>query len=132
MNQTLTFGIEEAINAVVEAGFLVSSITLRSLALAPNEIGELVAGSPPVYTEHYSDLPCMIGIPASNARMGGENRTGDLTQVSTNRTVVLDGHYEDIVPLMDAVVDEIEYNVLAVIHDSQKTVTELTLERITI
>ena len=131
MNQSITLDIESAIAAVADAGLLQSLATIRTLDLTTDAIGGLGPGSPPSYTVHHSDIPCMIGAVSANVRVGLENRTPNLTRVQKYRTVILDSFYEDITPAMQAVVDDEEYNIAAVLHDSQRTFTELLAERIT-
>lgn len=130
MNQAVTLDFSEAIRAVADAGMLISEVTVRQDLLTQDAIGEQVEGSPPASTTVVDGAACMIGSPSVTvlSAVQEEIPTGDLTRERELRQVNLDDYYPDVERSMTAEIDEQFYNILGVVHDSQKTRTILVVE----
>lgn len=126
-----TIDFAAALNAVVNAGMMASEVTIRLDSLQPDALGTESITSP-MLTETIVDAkPCQIGVPTTifDLRSGNEQRSSELTNTRRQRQLSMDGYYPEVnSTLMIATVDGIEYNILAWLHDSQFTHTELLLE----
>lgn len=133
-NQSNTIDFASAIATVKDAGMLVSLCTVVIENLTQNPIGEQVDQDPVSETVIIEDVDCMIGIPTTifDLRVGYEDRKGTLTDERLQRQVNLDGYYPNIQPFMTATVDDLDYDILSVLSDSQKTRTSLLVARVTL
>lgn len=132
MNQSSSIDFGEAIQAVKDAGMLISSCTVIDEQLTQNAIGEEVEGSPASGDVIIEDVDCMIGIPTTifDLRAGYEDRNGNLTDERFQRQINLDGYYPAVQPHHTATVDGEDYDVLAVLSDSQKSRTSLLVTKV--
>lgn len=121
-----------AIETVKAAGMLISSCTVVEENLSQNAIGEEVEGSPSSQTVIIEDVACHIGIPTTifDLRVGYEDRRGNVTDERLQRQINLDGYYPQLQPHQIAITDGIDYDILSVLSDSQKTRTSLLVARV--
>lgn len=129
-NQSNTIDFGSAIATVKDAGMLVSLCTVVLQDFTNNAIGEQVESPPD--TPIIEDVECMIGIPTTifDLRVGYEDRRGNVTDERLQRQINLDSYYEPAVqPHMIAIVDGVDYDILSVLSDSQKTRTSLLVTR---
>jgi len=80
----------------------------------------------------WADVAGLVDLACSRAAQGGnEQRRPDGTIAISPWRVAITGYYVDIVPKMRAVLGGVNYDILAVQHDSQSDQTYLVMETIT-
>lgn len=95
-----------------------------------NELNELVAGTPTPLVGHEA-LRCLLGYnPARATADEQEVRTNHSTFESRIPQVNLAGYYPAIQDTHIARVDNVDYNIRSVVHNSTKTLTRLRAELI--
>lgn len=132
--------MSEVTDAMIATGLYVSLCTIRTETKAQDAYGAYVSQVPPVYTNLHVDVPCQFGTPQGvEARrlVGMEQRTANLTHVSLERELIIPQYFDDFndkiqnVTAYQVVVDGIEYNVMALVNDSQRSMTELHVQLVT-
>lgn len=133
MNQGLTLDLAGVMPAVRATGLLSSLCTITRSPEDFDDGGAPIAATAYVPVTGLVDIPCTAPpLLASDRVARQELRSEDQVQSETVLHVLLDDYYPDIITTDRAVVDGVEYNIANAESDSQKRMTRLALERITI
>lgn len=134
MNQSLSYEIDAVMPMAVETGLFVSSCTFQ----APDGLFG-ASGAP---SGVYVDVAGLVGIACMDAPeavptiTAGEQKTLQEIQAGQLRHVLLDDYYPTAVTGWPdgwrAVVDGVDYDVLGVEVDSQRTQTRVKLQLVTL
>ncbi len=133
MRQGLQADIEAVMPAVRASGLLSSLCTITRFS------EDFDAGGAPDQSAPYIPVTGMVDIPCTAPPLMAEDRiqasevraVREITAEDT-RHVLLDGYYPAIRDEDRAVIDGTEYEIANVEHDSQRQMTRLAVERVTI
>lgn len=105
--------------------FFPSTCTLQGPVETQSDSGQV--------TVTYADADGLVGLSCAVGRQTGSERRGERrTVISNNPVILLKGDYPAILPTWRVVADGQAYNITAVNHDSQHTLTELICEVVSV
>jgi hypothetical protein len=127
MNQSLSYEFPEPIALAIESDALSSLTTIQQRTNAVDTLGQ-------VDLADWTDIPGLINIqsmlavfrPATPDKAAMMRRPEEI-DTSNYRHNLLNGYYPSILQQHRAIVDGIPYEMYAVEHDSQHTMTRLAL-----
>jgi hypothetical protein len=126
VNQSLTLELDGIMAAALATGLFVSSCTITEL---PSPITLGPSGAP---TDAYVNVTGMVGIQCmkaplmvNNLKMDDETRRVEHILTEADEHVLLASYYPLITTKNRAVIDGVDYIIMAVEHDSQGKMTRL-------
>lgn len=134
MNQSQTIDVSGAIAAVAVAGILAATATIQQFDGAQDELGLPLKADDSHWTAVLSELPAQITPDNFMARIStdAELHAADYIALRNQRHLLIGSYEPTIDQTMRAVVTEAAvsttYEILAVEHDSQRTMTRLLLQ----
>jgi hypothetical protein len=133
VNQTLAIDIAGVMPAVRATGLLSSLCTITRFPEAFDEGGAPIAATAYEPVTGMVDIPCTAPpLQAADRIARAEVRTEAQVQSEESLHVLLDDYYPDIRNTDRAVVDGVAYNIANVERDSQKQMTRIALEKVSI
>ncbi len=127
MNQSLAYEYPEAIAAAIESAALVSLCTIQQRTNTVDGLGQVDLADW-VNVVGLVNLPAMLApYRPSTPDRNATTRMPESIDTSNYRHVLLNGYYPDVLQQYQAVVDGTAYEIFAVEHDSQKTMTRLVV-----
>lgn len=131
MHQGLDFDLGQALREVESDGLFVS---LLSIKRRPSTSGEPTTDTlgqvdtvPADYTAvaGLQNLPCMLAVYRMKPDMAAVQRLEDRYETLQERHCLIDGYFPGILQRDLATIDGQDYEIMAVEHDSQHTLTRL-------
>lgn len=133
MNQALTYGIEGVMDEVRASGLLSSLCTITESPEAFDAGGAPIAATPYIPVEGMIDIPCTAPpLMTTDRTNASEVKTMSSIRGEDSRHVLLDGYYPEITEAHRAEIDGVEFDIANVESDSQKQMTRLAVQRVTI
>jgi hypothetical protein len=133
MRQDLDLDIAGVMAAVRDTGLLSSLCTITRSPAIFNAAGAEDPSAPYVAVAGLVDIPCTAPpLMATDRMQASEIRALRQIKAEDTRHVLLDAYYPAILDTDRALIDGTEFEIANVEHDSQKQMTRLAVERVTI
>jgi hypothetical protein len=133
MNQTPISGLAGVMEIVRSSGLLSSLCTITESPEAFDAGGAPIAATAYVPVSGLENIPCTAPPLMTTDRVqASEIRMLRQIQSEDSRHVLLDSYYPMITERNRALIDGVEYDIANVEHDSQKQMTRLAVERVSI
>jgi len=127
MNQSLSYEFPQPIILAAQSGAMISLCTFQQRTDTQDALGQ-------VDLQDWVDVTGLVGIPCiksayrpSAPDKGATMRTDSAIDTSSYRHVLLNGYYPAVLDQYQAVVDGTAFEIFAVEHDSQNTMTRLVV-----
>lgn len=133
MRQDLDLDIAGVMPAVRETGLLSSLCTITRSPEDFNAAGAPNPSTPYVPVAGLVDIPCTAPpLMATDRMQASEIRALRQIKAEDTRHVLLDGYYPTILDSDRAEIDGVEFEISNIEHDSQRQMTRIAVERVTI